>query len=112
MSLIHKSLAGGRWNTFSFLDQMANVGTDFERALDWRKRGELEHSEKAFWRGIELLQFTIADPKNKKRRKELFRLKECILDYFYGDNQYGYTDDGWHQYFYCLAYAAAFSKGR
>jgi hypothetical protein len=110
--IIHKTLAEGRWNTFSFIDQMANVGTDFERALDWKKRGNLENSEKALWRALELLNFTQIDPKNKKRRKELFRIKEVVLDYFYGDNQYGYTDEVLHQYFYYFAYVSAIRRGR
>jgi len=110
--IIHKTLVGGRWNTFSFLDQMANVGTDFERALDWRMRGDLDQSEAALWRGLELLNFTILDPKNKNRWKELFRIKEVMLDYFYGDNQYGYTDEALHQYFYGFAYSSALARGR
>lgn len=110
--IIHKTLADGRWNSFSFIDQMANVGTDFERALDWRKRGDTENSDAALWRGIELLAFTMQDPKNKKRRKELARIKEVMLDYFYGDNQYGYTDEALHNYFYFFAYVSAVRRGR
>jgi hypothetical protein len=109
---LHKDLSQERWFAFSFMDQMANVGTDFERALDWRKRGDIASSDAALWRGLELLAFTLRDPKNKKRRTELARIKECILDYFYGDNQYGFTDDAWHQYFYCFAYAAAMARRR
>lgn len=110
--IIHKNLAAGRWNTFPLLDQLANVGTDIERAINWKKRGETEDSEKALQRGLELLNFTIADPKNKKRRKELARIKETLLDYFYGDNQYGYSDKAWQQYFYGFAYASAIQRGR
>ena len=110
--IIHKSLANGRWNTFSFIDQMANVGTDFERALDWRKRGDINQSDGAFRRGMELLEFTIQDPKNIKRVKELALIKEVMLDYLYGDNQYGYTDEALHKYFYCFAYASAMARRR
>ncbi len=110
--IIHKDLSEGRWYTFSFMDQLANVGTDIERAINWKKRGAAEDSEKALQRGLELLQFTIEDPKNEKRRKELFRIKEALLDYFYGNNQYGYTDQAWQQYFYCFAYASALRRGR
>lgn len=110
--IIHKGLEGGRWFTFSFMDQMANVGTDIERAINWKKRGQPDDSEKALARGFELLNFTITDPKNKSRRKELFRIKEALLDYFYGDNEYQYNDAAWQQYFYCFAYASAIQRGR
>lgn len=110
--IIHKDLANGRWNTFSLFDQLGNVGTDVERAISWKKRGKLDDSEKALERGLELLQFTILDPKNKNRRKELFRVKEALLDYFYGDNEYGSSDALWQQYFYHYAYASAIQKGK
>ncbi|MGE0009413.1 MAG: hypothetical protein AB7F19_02635 [Candidatus Babeliales bacterium] len=110
--IIHKSFADGRWYTFSLFDQLGNVGTDVERAINWKKRGETDDSEKALVRGLELLDLTIKDPKNKNRRKELFRIKEALLDYFYGNNQYGFTDEAWQQYFYCYAYASAIQKGR
>jgi len=109
---LHKDLTQERWNSRTLLFQMANMGTDFERALDWRARGEDDGSEKALWRGLELLKFTMGDPKNNKRRKELRRIKEIMLDYFYGDNQYGYTDEALHQYFNWYAYAAAIERGR
>lgn len=110
--ILHKGLSEARWFSFSLMDQLANVGTDIERAVNWRRRGEFDDCEKALQRGLELLHFTIADPKNRKRRKELFRVKEALLDYFYGDNQYGYTDEAWQQYFFCYAYYSAVQKGR
>lgn len=53
--IIHKSLADGCWHTFSFMDQLVHVGTDIERAINGRKRGEEEDSEKALQRCLELL---------------------------------------------------------
>ena len=110
--IIHKDLANGRWNTFSIFEQLGNVGSDIERAISWRNRGKIEDSEKALARALELLQFTILDPKNKSRRKELFRVKEVLLDYFYGENEYGSSDALWQQYFYHYAYASAIQKGK
>lgn len=110
--VIHKGLSEGRWFTFSLMEQLGNVGSDIERAIAWKNKGETKDSEMALQRGIELLNFTIADPKNKKRRKELSRIKEALLDYFHGYNQYGYTDAAWQHYFYCYGYALALQKGR
>lgn len=110
--IIHKDLMGDPWNRLSIAEQMANVGCDVERAIRWRNKGNLEYSRNAFERALELLMFTIADSKNKKRLKELCRLKEVLVDYFFGDNQYSFTDEFFQKYFINFNYMAALEKGR
>lgn len=105
----HKSLAGGRWQKFSFFEQMANVGSEVGRAINWRNKNK-EYSRLAFERALELLDLTISDSKNKKRLKELFRLREVLADYFYFENIYKSTDKSWHNYFNAFSYAAAISR--
>lgn len=63
--IIHKNLASGRWFKFSFLEQLANVGTDISRCIRLKNKGDLEMSNDAFYRALELLDFTIADPKKQ-----------------------------------------------
>lgn len=106
MNYFHKNLADGRWNKFSLAEQMANIGAEVGRAINWRKKGNAEQSQLVFFRGLELLYFTIADSKNKSRLKELCRLKEILGDYFMGDKQYGYTDEALNKYFYAFNCAA------
>ncbi|HSV30988.1 MAG TPA: hypothetical protein VLH40_03065 [Atribacteraceae bacterium] len=106
MTVFHKELAGGRWRTFPFIEQMANVGSEIERAMAWRKRGSVADSAAAFERGLELLDLTIQDPGNRKRLRELCRLREALADYFVGENTYRSTDELWRNYFYSFAYAA------
>ena len=110
--IIHQTLANGRWFEFSLAQQLANVGCDVDRAIRWRNKGDLETSQKAFERALELLQFTIADPKNKKRLRELTRTKETLLDYFIGENQYAFNDEAWHNYFMFFNYIYALQKGK
>jgi hypothetical protein len=113
MALIHKSLAEGRWFKFSVLEQMANIGCDVDRAIRWRNKGELEYSNAAFERALELLDFTMADSKNRgPRLKEICRVREVFIDYFMYDNQYKMTDEFWHNYFFDFNYAAAIQRGR
>ena len=100
----HKDLASGRWQKFSLLEQMANIGAEVGRAINWKNRNE-ENSKMAFERGLELLDLTIIDPKNKKRLKELLRVRETLADYFYFDNIYGSSDEKWNNYFYAFNYA-------
>jgi hypothetical protein len=109
--MVHKALAEGRWLEFSFLGQMANIGCDVDRAIRWRKKDNQLYSNDALKRALELLTLSIGDPKNKKRLKEIGRIKEVLLDYFMGDNSYGYTDEALQKYFLDYNYMAALERG-
>ena len=109
---IHKELAKGGWFELSLMEQLANVGTDIERAIRWKQKKNLEYSQKAFERALDLLDLTIADSKNRKRLKELVRTREVLADYFVFDNEYGSTDESWQNYFLPFNYAAALRRGR
>ena len=86
MTTYHPDLAAGRWFTFSLAAQLGNVGSEYERALNWKERGDKERFEPAFGRLLELLDLTISDPRWKNHRlKELTRLRECICDELYNE---------------------------
>ncbi len=106
MNRQHKELGAGRWFGLTFLEQMANVGSEVERAILWRERGNDEYSTRAVERVLELLDLTIADTGNRKRLRELTRVREALVDYFYSDNQYDSSDKLWRAYFYAFGYAA------
>jgi len=108
----HKGLTLERWSQFSLCMQLANVGTDIQRTIDWKKKGEMELSRQAFERALELLYLTIADPKNNGgARRELVRAREVLIDHFVYDNIYQSTDEQWSDYFYQFNYAAALERG-
>jgi hypothetical protein len=67
-------------------------------------------SQAAFYRGLELLDATIVDKKNKRSLKELCRLREVVADYFYFDNIYNSTADSLNNYFYLFNYAVAINR--
>lgn len=98
MNFVHKELAAGRWREFTFDEQMANIGSEVERAIKWRGRNA-DLSRRAFERGLELLWLAKGDPRNSQRLKELTRLYEVMVDYFHGDNQYKSSDELWQKYF-------------
>lgn len=102
---LHKELAGGRWQELSFFEQMANIGSEVERTINWRE-SKPDYSQKAFERALELLDLTVADPKNRFRLRELLRAREALVDYFKFDNLYGSSDQKWRNYFYAFNYAA------
>lgn len=112
--IIHKeTLASGRWFKFTLIEQMANIGTDIDRTIRYKQKGDLEASQQAFYRALELIDFTIMDPKNKGRLKEVVRAREFLIDHFLCNDEYGLTDDEfWHKYFYDFNYAAAIQRGK
>lgn len=112
MNFQHKELAAGRWFEMSLIEQLANVGSEVERAILWKEKDNQDYSTKAIERALELLYLTIADEKNKKRLKELVRLREVLIDYFYADNQYGSSDKLWRNYFNAFGYAARVRRHR
>jgi len=81
MTTYHPDLAAGRWFTMTLATQLGNVGSEYERALRWKERGDHVRFDHAFARMLELLDLTIADPRWKNHRlKELTRLREVICD--------------------------------
>lgn len=109
MNSVHKELAAGKWFRLSFFDQMANIGSEIGRAINWREK-DRKMSQMAFERGLELLDLTIIDAKNIKRLRELCRLREVLADYFCFDNIYKSNSDNLNNYFYAFNYAANLSK--
>ncbi len=95
----HKNLSTGEWEALSFAKQMANIGSEVERSIKWKSKNKPERSQLAFYRGLELMDFTISDKKNLHRLRELCRTREMLVDYFFGDNQYSSSDIIWQKYF-------------
>ena len=88
---------------------MANIGAEIGRTINWREKDNLQ-SVSALYRGIELLDATIEDKKNRKKLKELCRLREIIVDFFVYDNIYASSDKEWNNYFYSFNYAVAIDR--
>jgi len=98
--IYHKELSSGKWQAISFFEQMANIGGEVERTINWREKGNLEYGQLAADRALELLDLTIDDAKNKKRLHELLRLREVLTDYFYSSNSFSSSDILWKNYFF------------
>lgn len=104
MDYQHKDLASGRWGQLSFLEQMANIGSEVERALNWKAKDNIAYSQKAFERALELLDLTLASAAGHARLKEIARAREALSDYFAGSNQFNSTEASWRRYFLPFAY--------
>lgn len=106
MSYQHKDLAAGRWSEMPFLVQMANIGSEVERALNWQAKHNSAYSQKAFERALELVDLTLESVTSIARLKELARMREALVDYFFGKNQFASTENSWRKYFSYFTYTA------
>ncbi len=106
MSYQHKNLAAGSWNQLSFIEQMANIGSEVERALNWRIKKNTDYAQKAFERALELIDLTLDSDRNYAHLKEITRMREAIVDYFSGVNQFMSSDGSWRSYFLPFTYAS------
>jgi hypothetical protein len=106
----HKDLAQGRWFQLSLIEQLAHIGSEVSRSLNWKNKGDPDYSRQAFYRFLELVDLTKADPKNRHRLKEICRIREIFADYLIGDNLYHTTDQIWTNYFLQFAIASRKQK--
>ncbi len=106
MNIQHRGLASGRWKQLSFFEQMANIGSEVERALNWQAKHNLEYCRQASGRALELIDLSLDNLTSYSRIKEVARLRELIVDYFYDVNQFMSTEASWRRYFLAFAYAA------
>lgn len=110
MSALHQDLTKEKWQSQSFFYQMAGIGTEIGRTIQWKERDPIK-SLASFERGLELLDLTIEDKKNHDGKlKELCVLREVLIDYFVNGDAHGSNDQSWENYFYGFNYAAALER--
>ena len=58
---IHGTLAAGRWQTMSLMEQLGNVGSEVERAIRSHSAGNTARFDHALDRALELFDLTATD---------------------------------------------------
>jgi hypothetical protein len=109
VNMEHAALAGGRWAQMSLVEQLANVGSEVERAIRWREKNDPEHALRAAERALELMDLSLDSTEPSAgfaRFKELARAREALVDFFFGPNLFGSTHESWKKYFLYFSYAA------
>jgi hypothetical protein len=106
LSFQHKDLAAGRWKELPLFEQMANIGSEVERALKWRAKNNAEYSRNALERALELIDLSLDSSTKHSHLKEMARLREALVDYFCGTNEFKSTEELWRKYFAAFTYAA------
>ncbi len=105
----HSGMTPDRWFTFTLAEQLGNVGSEVSRTLKWRSRNP-KIAEGAMVRALELIDLTFDDPRHRAsvaRLREICRLREVLLDFLVGSNEYGSTEIGTQRYFDVFAAGAA-----
>jgi hypothetical protein len=102
-----------RWHKLSLMEQLGNIGSEVERIISWKKRGNNDLATKALDRSLELLDLTICDLRWRGGTlKELTRTREILCDAFVGDNVYNTPHEFLSRYFYAFAAAAQRKNGK
>lgn len=99
-----------KWKLFSLYEQMANIGSEIFRAIQWKTKNNPDYAQQANIRALELIDLTLSLQYRYPYIKELTRMRELWLDFFMGNNQYKQSQNQWEKYFYAFTYAARSEK--
>ena len=103
----HASLAAGRWQTLTLMEQLGNVGSEVERAIRAHEQRWPDGGENALARSLELFDLTAADPRWKlHQRREILRAREQFCRVFFDDTAEPDLADYLRKYFLQFAIAA------
>ena len=81
------------WFKMPVEEQISNIGSEVNRAIKWKNKGNSNRSKGFCEKAIDFLKLTKEDPKNQRRDEEFDFCIEELEDYFLGENIYGTTDD-------------------
>jgi hypothetical protein len=80
----HPDLAAERWHTMPLVAQLANVGSEVERAIRAHEQSNTKRWTSAFARALELFDLTATDARWRgHRRREILRARELFCGLFY-----------------------------
>lgn len=88
-----------KWNSMPVSLQISNIGSEVNRAIRWKNRGDQQKTTNFCNKAIEFWRYSEADPKNKHRVGEFECAIEELRDYFLGENIYQTTDEVLTKYY-------------
>ncbi|MDO8512437.1 MAG: hypothetical protein Q7S57_04135 [bacterium] len=107
----HAELAAGRWFTMTIAEQLGNIGSDYERALRWKEKGEEKMFTSAFNRTLELIDLTLNDPRlTMERKREIARMRDEVRRELLDKEQNSTSSQGLKRYFLNMALLARDAK--
>lgn len=99
-------MSKSRWSKFSLPEQLAHIGSEVNRAIYWKEKGEKKTAERAAERVLDLIDLTIDDSRWCGRLKEIVRLREIFCDYFFDYSNYKISPRVLKNYFLPFAFLA------
>jgi hypothetical protein len=104
---VHAELAAGRWYAMPLVTQLANVGSEVERAIRAHEQSNTPRWTSAFARALELFDLTATDARWRgHRRREILRARELFCGLFYATAPASGDAEFLRQYFLEFAVAA------
>ncbi|HEV8381757.1 MAG TPA: hypothetical protein VGQ29_09230 [Gemmatimonadales bacterium] len=83
----HADLAAGRWAALSLAEQLANVGSEVDRAITAWAAQRSDRFDRALARALELFDLTARDDRwGGHRRREILRAREEFCRLFFDDD--------------------------
>ena len=108
--MIHQHVRQQEWLKQPLMSQLANIGSEIFRALQWKSKLNMPYAQEANKRALELFDLTLDSSRKASELKEIARARELWLDFFVGENKYQQTEEQWKKYFYAFTYAAQINK--
>ncbi len=78
----HKNLANQAWFSMSLVSQLGNIGSEVNRALNWKNKNNQEQMKKALFRALELIYLTVEDKKKLNKIKRNFNDARIFMRLF------------------------------
>ena len=98
-----------KWQKMTLAEQLGNAGSDFDRALRWKQKGQIQLFNQAADRTLEQLDLTLTDERwQSHRRQEIARLREETCRSLFTDENN--DPAGLQKYFLSMATLARKSK--
>jgi len=104
---LHPQMAAGRWATMPLVEQMANIGSEVDRAIRAHAERKAVRFDHALARALELFDLTAADARwAGPRRREILRAREEFCRLFFDPDVDAASAAGLSRYFLHFAVAA------
>jgi len=107
----HTASAAGGWQELTLMEQLANVGSEVERAIRAHQAGRESRWEGALVRALELFDLSARDPRwHGPPRREILRAREEFCRLFFDPSVPADAPQSLRRYF--LHFAVAARRGR
>jgi len=107
MTHLHGDKIETSWQKLSLEAQLGNIGSEFERALRWKEKGQAQMFENASARMLELFDLTMDDNRWRgPKLTELSRAREVACSELYDGKEIKRDPNSLKKYFLQFATAA------